>query len=354
MTSVVKAIASMTKMPNAVYARRFLLLLLLGLTACSSQQTPQPQTELSGRTMGTTYSIKYQPAALEIDAERLQHHVDARLAEINTVMSTYDPSSELSRLNQLESDDWVEVSRVLMFVLHTAKRIHQLSGGAFDPSIGPLVNLWGFGPDVVTEFPTEAQVVEQLTQVGFERLKLDDEKGRISRPAGMYIDLSAIAKGYAVDQIADLLASAGLENYLVEIGGELRASGVNAKGQPWHIAIERPQSGVREVHGVLNVSGLGMATSGDYRNFFEKDGQRYSHTLDPRTGYPVQHDLVSVTVLADDCMTADALATAFMVMGQGEASKLAEKAGIAAWFIEEKNAELVDTLTPKMQSYRLN
>lgn len=344
----------MHKTFNAVFARRFLLLLVLSLCGCGASTPEHVQLELTGRTMGTTYSIKFLPGDRALDVEAFQQIVDNRLAEINAVMSTYDPKSELSRLNRRNAPKSAEVSDELMQVLQAASRVHMLSQGAFDPSVGPLVNLWGFGPETVTAFPNEAEIRSHLELVGYSRVHLDKNNRQVTRPAGMVIDLSAIAKGYGVDQVAQILDRAGYTNYLVEIGGELRASGANASNKPWHIAIEKPVPGQRQVHGIINVSGLGMATSGDYRNFFEKDGQRYSHTLDPRTGYPVRHSLVSVTVLADDCMTADALATAFMVMGREKAAALAEAEEIAAWFIEQSGTELVDTLTPKMQSYRLN
>jgi len=336
---------------------RLAALLLLGLAAaCDGQQAakPLPQQLLQGQTMGTTYSVKLVDAPAALDSVRLQSVLDTELQAINQAMSTYIDDSDLSRFNQAASGAWIKVAPSLLTVLAEARHVHELSDGAFDPSIGPLVNLWGFGPDMQLDIPDKAAVQAAMAQMGFDELEQDLEKQALKKPHAMYLDFSAIAKGYAVDRLADLLQESGLANFLVEIGGELRASGVNAQHQPWHIAIEKPDPARRAVHAVLKASGLGMATSGDYRNFYEKDGRRYSHTIDPRTGYPVSHSLVSVTVLAERCMTADALATAFMVMGTEAAYKLAEDEQIAAWFVEYHEGELVDRLTPKMQSYRLH
>ncbi len=332
------------------------LMIALLLCACGGQNEAarQPQVEIQGQTMGTTYSIKVVPGKMTLDVETLRREIDADLLGINQVLSTYIQDSELSEFNRSEVNQWHPASSTFLTVLNAARGIYELSQGAFDPSIGPLVNLWGFGPEVTVEFPTETELQKAKDRVDFARLSIDIEGMRLRKSSDMYVDLSAIAKGYGVDRVATLLASQGYTDYLVEIGGELRSVGLNAEGQAWRIAIEKPQAGTRTIHGIINVSDMGMATSGDYRNFFEHNGQRYSHTIDPRTGYPVRHSLVSVTVLADDAMTADALATAFMVMGAEEGFVLARNEKIAAWFIEQKDDELLDRLTPKMESYRLH
>lgn len=329
--------------------------LIVLLAACGGQNSvePLPQLELAGHTMGTTYSVKV-VSSQDSMAQALKIELDKALVNINQAMSTYIDDSELSSFNRSETNQWYSASPMLLDVLQAARGVFVLSEGSFDPSIGPLVNLWGFGPEMKLELPEPDQISQAKRRVGFNYLDIDAARGQLRKSRDLYVDLSAIAKGYAVDRLADIIESKGFEHYLVEIGGELKSSGLNAERQPWRIAIEKPQAGVRLVHGVINVSDMGMATSGDYRNFFEKNGRRYSHTIDPRTGYPVEHSLVSVTVLANDCMRADALATAFMVMGVETGYELAEKQGMAVWFIEQKEGKLVDKLTPKMQSYRLH
>ncbi len=304
--------------------------------------------------MGTTYHVKIVPHDQEVNAEKLKSALDKSLGEINQVLSTYIPDSELSKFNRSSIGNWQPASAMLMSVVKAARGVFIQSNGAFDPTVGPLVNLWGFGPEVDVEFPADKALQAAKLSVGFDHLEIDSEGQRLRKKQELYLDLSAIAKGYGVDYVAGMLDAQGLNHYLVEIGGELRSAGLNAESQPWRIAIEKPQPGTREVHGVLNISDKGMATSGDYRNFFEKDGRRYSHTIDPRTGFPVEHSLVSVTVLADDAMAADAMATALMVMGTEAGYALAASENMAVWFIEKKDQQLVDKLTPKMQNYRLH
>lgn len=309
-------------------------LLYLVILLCSACGGPQ-QVELSGPTMGTQYHVTLRPLPQDYSAESLQAAIDRRLAEINRIMSTYDPDSELSRLNENASTDWVRISDALSTVLTEARRISVLSDGVFDVTVGPLVNLWGFGPRRGEgRIPDEAAIAAARERVGYRMLKLraDPPAVRKARP-DLYIDLSAIAKGYGVDQVAELLEAAGVTDYLVEIGGELRTRGVNVEGRPWQIGIEKPAVGERTVQEVIGLSGQGMATSGDYRNFFEIDGQRYAHVIDPTTGWPVRHRLASVSVLDPSCMTADGFATALLALGPERGYALAEREQLAALFI---------------------
>jgi len=308
------------------------ILLLLLVTACA----PQHQVaELSGTTMGTGYSIQVVDLPEEPGPHGLREKIEAELELVNDLMSTYRDDSELSRFNRSRSTDWFAVSPGLAALVQEAILTSEMSGGAFDATVGPLVNLWGFGPETgLDRVPSDAEIARARARVGYRKLsvRLQPPAVRKAEP-DLYLDLSAIAKGYGVDRIAESLDEAGILNYLVEIGGELRGRGNNGRGQPWQIAVERPDPGAREAHRVIELRGGAMATSGDYRNFFERDGRHYSHTIDPRTGHPVTHGLASVTVLTLETARADALATAFLVLGPEAGFALAESLQVAALFI---------------------
>lgn len=306
------------------------------LSACGeySAQTAYPFA-YNGRTMGTSFSIKVSRLPDNIDATRLKQTIDERLLQLNAQMSTYLQDSELSLFNQNRSTDWQPVSEALYTVLSAARQISELSNGAFDITVGKLVNSWGFGPDPMTFVAPEQSIIDQeMAQMGYRHLQIRAEPMAIKKAIpDLYLDLSAIAKGFAVDEVADILQQAGISDYMVEIGGELRLKGGNLTNKPWRIAVEKPTPEKRMIQTVFPFTNTALATSGDYRNFFEQDGVRFSHTIDPRTGNPIKHKLASVTVLNDKCMLADALATAFMVLGPDEGYQLAEKQGIAALFI---------------------
>lgn len=317
------------------------LLCVATLSACGDRDAAL--IELSGATMGTRYSVKIAGELPPEQREPLAADIEDALARINGAMSTYDPDSELSRFNASQSTEWIEISSNTGAVLAEALRISRQTRGAFDVTVGPAVNLWGFGPDTTTATVPAASKVEAVRRrIGFSLLMLRDSPPalRKARP-DVYVDLSGIAKGYAVDQIAGLLDQRGIARYLVEIGGELRARGASSRGDAWRVAVEKPASNERSVQRVLPVHNTGLATSGNYRNYFERDAVRYSHTIDPRTARPVTHTQVSVTVLHASAMTADALATAFSVMGTTQGLELAERNRIAALFIDADG----DTLT---------
>ena len=284
--------------------------------------------------MGTTWSVMINAEALPLSRPQLKAQFDAVLNRVNTEMSTYLPDSELSRINATDSADRIPVSVSLMRVLQAAQEISRLTQGAFDVTIGPLVNLWGFGPEQDFSVPAEEQVNRSLRLVGYEKLRLDPAASTLKKAHnGVSIDLSAIAKGYGVDRIADYLDSLQLDNFLVEIGGEIRARGLNGEQLPWQIGIEQPVAGQRGVQRIIKLDNTAMATSGDYRNYFEQDGTRYSHTIDPRTGRPVSHGLASVTVLHPSTMLADAWATGLLALGPDEGYATALENGLAAYFI---------------------
>lgn len=310
------------------------ILLCLVLTACT-ESAENRLTWLSGATMGTGYSIKIVDLPAGIDPERLDRDIAGLLEEINGLMSTYQADSELSRFNRNERTDWAGVSAEIVKVLEEAQGISRLSKGAFDVTVGPLVNLWGFGPGSYTdEVPLQREMEAEKERVGFKQLQIRHSPPAVRKKRGdIYADLSAIAKGYGVDRIAEFLEAQGIYNYLVDIGGEERIKGRGQKGTPWRIAIERPVARERRVQRVLELDSGAVATSGNYRNYFEQDGKRYSHTLDPRTGWPINHKLVSVTVVDATAMRADALATALLVLGPEQGLRLAEQEQISALFI---------------------
>jgi thiamine biosynthesis lipoprotein len=298
--------------------------------------------ELIGQTMGTSFSIKI-IADDELGKSQLQQEVTAVLTSIDSSMSTWQPDSELSQFNANTSTNWIGVSAEFCDVIAAALELSQHTGGAFDITVGPLVNLWGFGPTALAtgSVPAEESITSVRERVGYRNLQTNCMTPAIRklRP-DVYIDLSAYAKGYAVDKLAELLDENGYSSYLVEIGGELRMRGHNAKNERWAVAIEKPADFSRTIQSVVYLTDQAMATSGDYRNFFEVDGQRYSHTIDSRTGRPVTHDVAAVTVVADSAATADALATALLVLGPADGFQFAEEEKIAAYFLVRDGAKI--------------
>ncbi|NOY29062.1 MAG: FAD:protein FMN transferase [Planctomycetes bacterium] len=301
--------------------------------------------------MGTRYSVRVVADRVSFDLTAVQKKVGRRLGEINRQMSTYDAKSELSRFNHYEGKDWFAVSDDTARVVEFALQVAADSGGAFDPTVGPAVNLWGFGPEKDRELPpAEAELAEALARVGYAKLMVrrDPPALRKSQP-DLAVDLSAIAKGFAVDEISKLLEELGFANSMVEIGGEVRTRGNKAEGSPWRIGVEKPDSGGRSLQKVYPLNDRALATSGDYRNFFERDGVRYSHTIDPATARPVQHKLATVSVLADSCMKADALATALLVMGDAAGYDWCVEHKVAALFLIREDASIVERTTPRFE-----
>lgn len=307
---------------------------------------------LSGPTMGTTFVIKARPAS-SINAEQLQQHVTQLLATINATMSTYDNNSELSRLNRNPSTEWIDASPELMLVLRAALEVSELSQGAFDVTVGPLVNVWGFGPNrQKDQIPSADEIAAAQQRIGYQQLRLRNNPPAVRKQrSDIYIDLSAIAKGHAVDEIGTLLERYEITDYLVDIGGELLAKGRNAQGENWRIAIEKPNSEERAIQRTVRISDRGMATSGNYRNFFELKGQRYSHIINPHSGWPIKHDLASVTVISSSAMQADALATMLLVLGADKGLQLAQEQQLAAFFIMIENNSFTEKSTAAFQPY---
>jgi len=316
-----------------------ILALLLLVSACSQ---PRTGVALSGATMGTTWHITYLPSKESARPEQLQAVLEGLLVDLNNSMSTWQIDSEISRFNRSLVGEWVPVSEHFGRVMAQALHIGELSGGAYDVTVGPLVELWGFGPvQPRMELPDKRAIDAARERVGQRHIEFDSGLQRLRRLRDVELDLSSIAKGYAVDVLAAALSGHGIDNFLVEVGGEMRVAGISPRGDAWRVAIERPEPGARAVALGIALEDIAVATSGDYRNYFELEGRRYSHSIDSRTGYPVAHDLVSVTVLAEDCMTADGWATALTVLGAEEALALAEQHGLAVYLMRRDGERIV-------------
>jgi len=304
--------------------------------------------------MGTTWHVTYtaSPDNSVGSASEVQAHIQQILQGVNASMSTYQSDSEISRFNRQSPNIWFSISSGFLRVLEAAMAIGDKSKGAYDVTVGPVVNLWGFGPDPRDEsIPDPARLQQLLAQIGQDKLKLDLTGGKLLKLGDLSLDFSSIAKGYGVDEVADWLASQGVQDFLVEVGGEMRLAGKNPRGEKWRIAIEQPDALPGSVATAISVSNNSVATSGDYRNYFEVDGVRYSHTIDPRTGSPITHDLVSVTVVHPRSMMADAWATAFMVMGAEGAMAVANEQDLAVYFIRRTGQNYSSSHSPLFAQY---
>ena len=312
-----------------------LVLVCVAALVAACERPADSVAELHGRTMGTTYSVKVYPPPPADIAHRLQRRIAQRLDEINRQMSTYQPDSDLMRFNHNPSTEWQAVPAAVAHLVSQAAAISAATDGMYDVTAGPLVNLWGFGNRGRRETPpAEEEIASALSRVGYHLVEVRDSPPALRKHVGgVEIDLSSIAKGWAVDELASLLDAEQLANYLVEIGGELRTRGSKGDDVPWRVAVERPVAAVREVQHLVALGDAAMATSGDYRNYFDVDGKRFAHTIDPHTGQPVHHALASVSVIAERCADADAWATALMALGEQRAPATAERLGLEALFI---------------------
>ena len=312
--------------PPLIRKTRLATVILLALVCIACQ--PKRELQLSGKTMGTTYHIKVVTGWLNFGIN-LQRQIDDRLAAINKSMSTYDPTSEISRFNAItRANQPFSPSADLLEVLRVAAELHRLTDGAWDGTLDPLVNLWGFGrKGAVSAVPDEREIRQALTHVGFDRIVLDPSGTLSKADAGVTLDLASIAKGFGVDAIARLLGDKGFSHFLVEVGGEVYARGRRKDGNVWRVGINRPDklAALNDVYRAVPLMDRAMATSGDYRIFVQIDNQTYAHILDPRTGRPVTNGVVSATVVAANCTVADGLATALMVMGPEEGVALVNR-----------------------------
>ena len=326
------------------------LSLAVMLIGCQSQQTSKSLFEHQGGTMGTTFSVKVvvaDTAATTFSMAPLAIGIDSILVAINQQMSTYIEDSEISRFNRLADTTWFPISQDFARVMTEALRLHQLSGGALDITVGPLVNLWGFGPENRGRtVPDEQELQIRLSETGVRHLAIGNSPPQLQKKHPRLVcDLSSIAKGFAVDRLGEYLETKGISRYLVEIGGETRTRGRNHLDQFWRIGISAPNhSG--QLQKILRLNDLSVATSGDYHNYFEEGGVRYSHTIDPRTGKPIIHKLGSVTVMDSSCMTADGLATALNVLGPQSGWELALRLDLPVLFVVRKDQGFEERATP--------
>lgn len=326
-----------------------LLVAVVALVGCGRSAPGPDLWVFVGETMGTTYEVKV--VAEGIGEERRVELADAIvgvLDEVNGKMSTWLKESEVSRLNRVGAREPFAVSPETFEVLALSKKLVGETRGAFDMTVGPLVDAWGFGPaGRQAEPPGEEELAGLLERTGSELLDLDAASLTVTKGLDqLRVDLSGVAKGYAVDRISEALAEAGAGRHMVEVGGEVRTRGLNQQAGPWRIAIQMPDLGGQRHELVVPLSDLAMATSGDYRNYYEVAGRRVSHTIDPRTGRPIEHNLASVSVVATDCARADGLATGLNVLGP-EGVSLAEELGVAAYFLfREADGEFSRRMTP--------
>lgn len=330
---------------------RTLLIACLALAGCVSQPARR-EALLAGETMGSAWTVKVLGVA-PADEAGLRDGIQSRFDAVNLALSTWRADSALSRFNAQDTGEWVDVDPELAAVLRYALGLGAASGGAYDVTVGPLVDLWGFGPDPATwRVPDADRIAAARARVGWRQVEVDPARDRARKVPGVRIDLSSLGKGRGVDRVAAYLDGRGVSNYLVDLSGKLRARGVNARGEAWRVAVEQPGPDQRDgahptrvpaaiVDAVVSLRDASIATAGDYRRFFESGGKHYSHIIDPATGAPVAHQTVSATALATSCMEADALATVFMAMPPEAALRLANERGVPALLIGRADAQLV-------------
>lgn len=325
-----------------------LLLAVVAVFGCTDQNA-QEIYAINGKIMGTTYQVKV-VTDNRSNLDGIDEAIHQALVDVDWAMSTYKSESELSKLNRAPLDEWLPISYPLLEVIAQSNAISYITDGAFDVTVGPLVNLWGFGPDRKPDtIPTEDQISEAKEKVGFEFLSLRQEPPSIKKSKDVYIDLSAIAKGYGVDRVAAVLEQSGFQNYLVEVGGEMKAKGLKTGDQPWVVGIEAPLESGRGVQVAVELDDLAIATSGDYRNYFEEAGVRYSHTIDSKTGKPINHRLASVTVFDTSAAKADGFATALMVVGPEIGMRLSRELDMAVFMIVRENDQFIEYRSAKFE-----
>ena len=326
------------------------------VTACGERRGAAitPMVELRGPTMGTSFSVKIAQGGLSTSgSDAALGVVTGALDAVVAKMSTYDPDSELSRFNRHAGTTPFVLSADTAAVFALAEAVSEVSAGAFDITIRPVVDAWGFGPNKEYRVVGDAEAAHLAERVGWRGLVVDRKERTVTKARReLSADLSGIAKGYGVDQAARALDTLGIADYMIEAGGEVRTRGHNAEGRPWQIAIERPDAMPQQPHFIVPLSGLSMATSGDYRIYFERGGRRYSHELEPATGRPIRNGLASVSVVAPECAYADAMATALIVLGPDRGYALAAAKNIAASFIvRNPDGSMRDLYTPAFAAF---
>jgi thiamine biosynthesis lipoprotein len=311
---------------------------------------------LNGSSMGTTWQVKLMHESTISNQNQqtleLKQGIQACLNQVVAQMSTWETESNISRFNHAPKNTWHVLPKEFFTVLDYALLIAQQTQGAFNPNIGRLTNLWGFGPTgKIAQAPTAAAIEEAVAHNHWCDIKIDKPQNKILQTGHIHLDLSSIAKGFGVDQVALYLQKQNIHHYLIEVGGELRGKGIKQDGQPWWVEFEQVQDvpAQMQANTIVALHELSIATSGDYRRFFVQDNTSYSHTIDPRTGKPITHGLASVTVLHPQCMIADALATAMNVMGLEQGLAYAKQLDIAALFVSRTEEGLEENMSPHFQ-----
>lgn len=324
------------------WAAPWVLVLVLVLPGCGDGRS---QESFGGPTMGSTYSIKYVRPAGGAEPGAVQAEVEQILAEVDRQMSTYRSDSDIERFNQLPAGSCQAMPEPVLQLVRVGERLSRESDGAFDLTVEPLLDLWGFGPQGRAEqVPSDEALALARQRVGHGHLRIEGD--RLCKDAAVEVDFNSIAAGYAVDRIAARLQAMGIDNYLAEATGELKAAGRKLDGSAWRIALEEPRDDQQVAERIIAVDGQGVSTSGDYRNYFERDGRRYSHTFDARSGRPVEHALASVTVIHPSALMADGLSTLLLILGPERGWAYAEKQDIAAFFVIRADTGFVTRSTP--------
>lgn len=340
-------------MAHSIAKGVLLIATLMLLAGCNDNET-RPQIDIEGKTMGTYYSVKIS-GAIPQSKQQLQQEIDALMEQANDDISTYRPNSVLSRFNQSHSGEPQPIPRGMADIILTAQRIGRDSAGAMDITVGPLVNLWGFGPDKhAAKIPSQQEIDAARANTGLQHLKLlSDSRGEWLQKdlPELYVDLSTLGEGYGVDQLVQLMERKGITNYLVSVGGAVSSRGVNGQNKPWRVAIQKPTDKENAVQALVDLQGYGVSTAGSYRNYFELDGPRYSHVIDPTTGRPITHKLVSATVIAPTALEADGWDTGLMVLGAEKALKLAEEKHLAVYLITQTDKGFIAVMTPQFKAF---
>jgi thiamine biosynthesis lipoprotein len=332
------------------------VILISILIACTQRKPSLALKEITGKTMGTFFSVKIvDEETTNLNYKEIENEINTLLKEVNRQMSTYIEDSEISTFNKYSGTDWFTTSYDFAYVVDIALRVSYESYGAFDITVGPLVNLWGFGPEIKKfTIPSKSELDQAKSKTGYQNLEVSVDISAVKKDIpDLYLDLSAIAKGFGVDLITEYLESIKVKNFMVEIGGEVRTMGKNHEGEYWKIGIELPGSN-SDIQKVVSISNFSIATSGDYHNYFEEDGVRYSHTIDPRTGMPITHKLASVTVVHSSCTLADAYATAINVMGPEAGYSFALENNLAVYFILRYKNVFIEKSTKQFTEYIKN
>lgn len=333
------------------------LVAVLSLSGCFGKSAKS--FEISGETMGTSYQITVVAPPKDVDQSDISTKVTLELERLNDILSTYDPESQLSKFNEQKTTDWIPMDSDTLDLVEIARRISKETSGAYDVTMGSVSRLWGFGPGggerKIDDIPDMDEIMLHLNNIGYQLLQIRTGQQTLRKLSpDLRVDLSSLGKGFAVDKLGQLLEAAGISRYLVEIGGEIRTRGMAADGERWKIGIELPVAGQSDAPSGVTLEDGHVATSGDYRNYKEVDGRRYSHLLDGRTGFPISHNLASVTLLHGSTTLADAWATVFMVLGFDDAFAIASDKGLAASFTVREGDGFVVRTTPAFDAYKFS